>query len=117
MKELKDKRIIISGLLSAKINIEEFLGPIRIEINESGGKIIEEFIQRRGVSRSKKAGGSDHLHLPLSGRTIISSGKAEELKELVKKSSCNLVVFVNELNSNQHKILETLVGVDIIVIY
>lgn len=117
MKELKDKRIVISGLLSAKINTEEFLDPIRIKINESGGRIIEEFIQRRGVSRSNKPGGSKHLHLPLSGRTIISTGKAEELKELVRKSSCDLVVFVNELNSNQHEILETIIGVDVIVIY
>lgn len=76
MKELFGEKIIISGLISSKIDLNEFLIPIRKIINDNGDEIIEEFVQRRGVSRSNKPGGSKSLNLPLSNRTYISIGKA-----------------------------------------
>lgn len=113
MNELKNKRIIISGLISSKVNLDVFLSPIKNMIIENDGELIDIFIQRRGVSKSNKPGGSKLLNLPLNRQTYISSGKVEELKELALNKNCNLILFINELTKNQHTNLETLVGVKI----
>lgn len=113
MQDLKGFRIILSGLVSSKINLEELLPPIRSEIHQSGGLIVGEHIQRRGVSRSRKPGGSKDLDKPLNFRTCISSGKADELKELAKQLDCHLILFINTLTEYQQKNLEKLTEVEV----
>ncbi len=46
--------------------------------------------------------------------TFIGSGKIEELKELVKKDSADIVIFNNELSGSQIKNISDLVGVKVI---
>lgn len=46
--------------------------------------------------------------------TFIGSGKIEELKELVKKNSADIVIFNNELSGSQIKNISDLVGVKVI---
>lgn len=111
MKDLKGNRIIISGLVSYKIELEELLLPIRKDIHELGGFIVGEHIQRRGVSRSRRPGGSKDLEKPLNNRTSISTGKVKELKELAKQLDCNLIIFINKLTQFQQKNLENQVEV------
>lgn len=115
MKDLDGNRIIISGLFSSKIQLEEILNPIRIEIAQAGGFIVGEHIQRRGVSRSKGPGGSKDLDKPLSSKTYISSGKADELKELTRQLDCNLIVFINKLTKSQQNNLEELTKTEVII--
>jgi hypothetical protein len=115
MKDLRGKRIIISGLISSKVNIDEYLTPVRHEIESNAGQIVAELIQRRGVSRSKKPGGSSKLDLPLSSRTYISSGKVEELKELSVKVDADLIIFTNQLTSSQMRNIEALIGLEILI--
>ncbi len=113
MKNLTNRRIIISGLVSYKVNLEELLQPIRIEIEQFHGIIVREHVQRRGVSRSRKPGGSKDLDKPLNARICISSGKAEELKELVQQLNCDLIVFVSELTKSQQRNLEELTETEV----
>lgn len=73
MSVFTNKKIIISGLVSSKINLEAFLVAIRDEIKKHNGEIVAELIQRRGVSRSNKPGGSDKLDLPLNAKTYATN--------------------------------------------
>ena len=107
------KRVIISGLVSAKVKLDEFLPPVREQVKGLHGQIVGELIQRRGVSRSKKPGGSKMLDLPLSSRTYISSGKVDELKELSHELKADLIVFINDLTAKQMETLENLTGLKI----
>ena len=109
MNQMKGKRIIISGLVSSKLNLDEYLVSIRGKIVKEGGEIVGELIQRRGVSRSKKAGGSNKLDLPLSSRTFISSGKFEELKKLSDNLNSDIILFLNNLTESQIQNLEDLI--------
>ncbi|KXX66879.1 hypothetical protein [Flammeovirga sp. SJP92] len=108
MKSLTGYKIIISGLVSYKIDLEEYLPSIKKRITELGGEIVGQHIQRRGVSRSRKLGGSKDLNKPLSTETYISSGKVDELKEMVKQFDCDIVVFINDLTKSQINNLEKL---------
>lgn len=98
---IKNQRIIIAGLISSKMNVEGYLNPIRIELQERGFDIVGEIIQRRGVSRSKRKGGSKKLDLPMNPKTFMGSGKVAELEEEVASKQPELVFFLNELNGNQ----------------
>ena len=113
MNHIKGKRVIISGLVSSKVNLDQFLPPIRNQIRGLEGQIVGELIQRRGVSRSKKPGGSNKLELPLNSRTYISSGKAKELKELAEELKSDLIIFINILTDAQRDNLEKLVGQEV----
>lgn len=110
MNQIKGKRIIISGLISSKVNLDEYLTPIRKEIQNFNGQIVGELIQRRGISRSAKPGGSRKLDLPLNSRTYISSGKIEELKELSKAVHAELIIFINNLTISQVENIQNLIG-------
>ena len=114
MNEIRGKRIIISGLISSKLNLDEHLTPIRKEIETFNGLIVGELIQRRGISRSKRPGGSHKLNLPLSSRTYISSGKIEELKELSNTVNADLIIFINNLTINQIENIEDLIDLKVI---
>jgi len=116
MNPIKGKRIIISGLVSSKINLNELLNPIRNQIILLRGLIVGEFIQRRGVSRSKKPGGSKKLHLPLHSRTYISLGKAKQLKDFTHELDSDLIFFINDLTAAQIYNLEHLVEQTILTI-
>lgn len=114
MKIFNDKKIVITGVISAKINLEEYLSPLRNLIVLNKGVISEVFIQRRGSSRSNKPGGSKKMDKPLNRNTLISKGKIKELQILISKSNIDLVIFINPLTEHQKSTLETEIGVQII---
>ncbi|WP_299381298.1 hypothetical protein [uncultured Lacinutrix sp.] len=116
MHQINGKRVIISGLVSSKLNLEDHLISIRDRIINQGGLIVGELVQRRGVSRSKKPGGSKMLDLPLSARTYISTGKVEELKELSKNINADIVVFINNLNDSQIQNIESLTETKVVIL-
>lgn len=116
MQQINGKRVIISGLVSSKLNLEDHLIPIRDKIINQGGLIVGELVQRRGVSRSKKPGGSKMFDLPLSSRTYISTGKVEELKKLAKDINADIVVFINSLNNSQIQNIETLIKTKVVTL-
>lgn len=109
MDHLNGKRIIISGLVSSKLNLNEHLTPVRNEIKRLGGEIVGELVQRRGVSRSKRPRGSAKLDLPLSSRTYISTGKVDELRKIAGNLNPDIIVFINKLTDAQIVNLENLI--------
>lgn len=116
MNQLKGKRVIISGLVSSKLNLGTYLLNVRDEIKKLGGIIVGELIQRRGVSRSKQAGGSQKLNLPLNSRTYITTGKIEELKQLCNNVNAEVVIFINDLTNAQLNNIEHSIDLKIIKI-
>ena len=116
MDNLNGNKVILSGLVSSKLDLDGLLIPIRTKIKSLGGNLVGELIQRRGVSRSKGSGGSKKLDQPLSRETYISSGKVDELILLTKQNNCDLILFVNDLSEHQKRNLEVLIGVNIDVI-
>ena len=112
----KNKKIIIAALISSKLDKEAFLNPIRENLISKGNQIIGEVIQRRGVSRNKKVGGSKNMDAPMNPKTYLGSGKILELKEEVKNTQPELVVFLNNLNKNQQTIIEELIDCEIEII-
>jgi len=111
MIDINGKRVIVSGLISGKLDLDSHLQPIRKKIINQGGQIVGELIQRRGVSRSKRPGGSKDLDKPLSSSTYISSGKVEELKSLAEKEKCDVIIFINELSTKQKENLNNLTSI------
>lgn len=115
--QLLNKRIVIAGLISAKIDLSDhsFL-ELENDLIKHGAEIVGQFFQRRGVSRSKMPGGSKKLNLPLDSSTYMSKGKAHELKELCHNTKADCVIFINNLNYNQIEVLEELTECEIITL-
>jgi len=104
---LSKKRIIIAGLFSAREpDAPSALSALAQRIETHGGVVVGQILQRRGVSRDNRPGGSKRMDQPLSGATLLGKGKAEELAELCKATAADLVVFHNELSDRQRRNLE-----------
>lgn len=113
-QHIHGKRIVLAGLVSSKVKLDTLLPPIRKQIQDLQGQLVGELVQRRGVSRSKKPGGSNKLTLPLSAQTYISVGKVDELKDLCLEKKVELVVFFNGLTAKQVENLEHLIGLPVL---
>ena len=74
---------------------------VMAKINFDKGKVVGEIIQRRGVSRDKRPGGSKRMDLPMNPTTFIGKGKVDEIKTLCKETQADGVIFLNPLNSTQ----------------
>lgn len=112
---LNGRKCVLAGLFSAKEkDYTRKLDLAEDRIRELGGCVVSRIVQRRGVSRSKTPGGSTRLGLPLNARTLFSSGKVEELVELVESSDTDIVVFYNSLNENQRSSIKEIAGCDTI---
>jgi len=113
--EVKGKKCIIAGLFSAKEeNIENFFSEAVKIILENGGEVVGRVIQRRGVSRANKPGGSKSMDSPMSAATFMGRGKADELKDLVNAEGAELVVFLNKLSGTQKRNLSELIRCNIV---
>lgn len=111
----KNKRIILAGLFSAKIeHPEKCFNAIEIEINNQGGKVVGKIIQRKGISRSKSAGGSKRLNDPMHPATFMGKGKIHELRELYVKTEADFIIFLNKLSISQIRRLESMINCIII---
>ncbi len=83
-------------------------------VERSGGAVVGRLYQRRGVSRSKKPGGSKALNTPMDAAFYIGKGKAVELKELVTSNNADTVIFINKLSGTQIRNLTELTNCRII---
>ncbi len=91
------------------------LASVVAQIEQMGGQIVGRVIQRHGVSRGKNPGGASAMKraAPLNLRTVLGTGKADELAELVRETRAELVVFCNPLTPTQRRALEELIGVEV----
>lgn len=106
---LSKKKIIVAGLFSAREpDAPSALSVLAQRVEARGGIIVGQLIQRRGVSRDNRPGGSKRMDLPLSGATLLGKGKAQELAEMCKTTAADLVVFQNPLSERQRRNLENL---------
>jgi hypothetical protein len=104
--EIKSKSFIFAGLFSGKD--KEYESKINLacaKIKSLGGILMGCIIQRRGVSRSKKPGGSKRMGESLNAKYIFSTGKIRELIELVNSSGADMLIFYNSLNKTQRSVL------------
>lgn len=113
--EVKGKKCILAGLVSMKVeSIEKNISEATEIIEKNGSKVVGSIIQRRGVSRSKKPGGSKKMDAPMNAATFIGQGKADELKELVNTQGAEVIVFLNKISGTQKRNLSDLTHCNII---
>lgn len=109
------KKIIIAGVIPHKTGSEDRLHELESYLKANGGSIVGRVIQKRGVSRSTKPGGSKQMHQPLDPATYIGKGKALELRKLCDETACDLVIFINPLSNSQVKNLEELTFCNVVL--
>lgn len=106
-KKFYNKRCIIAGLFSAKDKeFQTKIEQVKTQLNTFGGVVVDNIIQRRGVSRAKKPGGAKHLNEPLNAKYIFSKGKLQQLIDLANSANADFVIFYNSLNSTQRSALK-----------
>lgn len=110
MDFLKNQNVILAVLISAKKTIDTELDKVEAEINAYEGKVVGKVIQRRGVSRDKRPGGSKRMDYPMSPATFLGKGKIVEIKVLCEQTLADGVIFLNPLNSTQINNIENTVG-------
>jgi len=114
-KNLRDRRCVIAGLVSAKDETAESrVLELKRLLGEGGATVLATVVQRRGVSRASKPGGARLVDAPMSPATYIGPGKALELARVVAAHSADTVVFLNRLTSTQLARLEELAGCEVI---
>lgn len=102
---------MVAALVSAKnkqaaTDLEE----LESHVERAGAAIVGRVVQRRGVSRSPKAGGVARMNSPMSAATVLGSGKVKELAEMVVAREASVVVFLNDLKDTQRVRLEDELG-------
>jgi 50S ribosomal subunit-associated GTPase HflX len=114
--KLFHKKCLIVGQFSMKDkSIDSQIDCVKqlIEFNE--GNVIGTMIQRRGISRAKKVGGTKTLNNPMNSATFIGKGKAKELVELSAKTSAETIVFMNNLSVGQKNNLAEMTKCEVII--
>lgn len=110
------RRVVVAGLFSAKQkDLGEVVASVESEIRECGAFVVGTVIQRRGVSRSRRPGGSKKMDVPLDPSTVIGAGKLAELCRLVQDNSADIVVFLNQLSSSQLARIQDATGCEVLV--
>ncbi|MEV0613534.1 hypothetical protein AB0I81_09435 [Nonomuraea sp. NPDC050404] len=114
MKLVVDADVLIAGLFSAKRKDHaDVLDDLAAEIAALGGRVVQRFVQRRGVSGGKKGrapGGKANMDRPYSTRTLMSTGKVHEIANARTETRAAAVVFVNELTARQRTVLTGILG-------
>lgn len=107
--------VVVAGLFSAKRkNHLAVMAEVAAEVTRLGGRVVESFVQRRGVSGGKKSknapGGAVTMPEPYSSRTLMSVGKVREIADACIRANAGAVVFSNELTGRQRAVLATICG-------
>src|SRR3954471_12993867 len=90
---LAGRSILLAGLFSAKVEDPQVeLAVYAAKIVAQGGTVLTQVVQRRGVSRAKRPGGSRRMNAPLNPATYFGRGKAREIGELRRVTGAELVV-------------------------
>jgi 50S ribosomal subunit-associated GTPase HflX len=111
----QNSRVVIAALVPAEGEENRALiEKVTKNIEASGATVLATLIQRRGVSRANKPGGSKMLDRPMSLATLIGSGKVQELAFLVNSTQAEMVVFCNLLTPRQQTNLEKSLKVPVI---
>ncbi|WP_328387472.1 hypothetical protein [Nocardia sp. NBC_00416] len=105
----------MAGLFSAqRTDHPVVMAEVAAEVTRLGGRVVESFVQRRGVSGGKKGkntpGGAVTMSEPYSSRTLMSMGKVREIAEACHRANAGAVVFANELTGRQRAALATICG-------
>lgn len=102
---------MVAALLSARIpDPDLILADMETAMRVAGGEVVARLLQRRGVSRSKRADGTGRMEQPLTQRTLFGSGKTEELKSLMESTGAEVLLIYNSITSGQRKALAMLAG-------
>lgn len=111
---LAGAEVLIAGLFSAKRKDHvDLMNGLAAEVIATGGQIVGQFVQRRGVSGNKKGrspGGKANMERPYSSRTLISNGKLREMAAARVNADAGSVVFFNELTARQRTVLTDVLG-------
>jgi GTP-binding GTPase N-terminal len=106
--------VLIAGLFSAKRkDHDQLMDALAAEVTSRGGRVVGRFVQRRGISGGKKGnapGGGANMDRPYSARTLMSTGKVEEIAEARATTGAGAVVFFNELTGRQRTALTEIFG-------
>jgi 50S ribosomal subunit-associated GTPase HflX len=99
--------VLLVGYFSAKEKkFETLMDSAAAELEARGARVVGRIVQRRGVS----AGGARKMSLPLSSRTLLSSGKVREVARACERAEVDTVVFVATLTPRQQRALTALLG-------
>lgn len=99
--------VVLVGLFSAKNrDYEARLDALEARVTELGVRVLERFVQRRGVSD----GGVRLMNAPLSRRFLVGPGKLAEIAVTCSSKNVDAVVFINDLNAHQRLSLSTHLG-------
>jgi hypothetical protein len=108
---LTGRSVLLAGLFSAKVDDPEGEMALRAaQVVAQGGVVVGQVVQRRGVSRSPRPGGSHSMNRPMAPATYLGKGKVEELAALRRATGAGLVVVCNDLSPTQIRNLERIVG-------
>ncbi|MFQ6325922.1 hypothetical protein ACLMAL_07260 [Nocardia sp. CWNU-33] len=106
--------VVVAGLFSAKrTDCLDVMADVSAGVARLGGRVVECFVQRRGVSGGKKGdtpGGTATMAEPYSARTLMSTGKVGEIAGACARVHAGAVVFSNELTDRQRTVLARICG-------
>lgn len=108
---LRGERIIVAALLSAKDDAEARIAEASELLRRAGAEVVGTLLQRRGVSRAKGPGGARRMSEPMDRKTVLGSGKTEELSALCRSRAASWVIFLNQLEPSQVAALARATGV------
>lgn len=113
-ESLAQTDVLIAGLFSAKCKDHgQLMDALAAEVTSRGGRVVGRFVQRRGISGGKKGnapGGRVNMDRPYSARTLMSTGKVEEIAAACATTGAGAVVFFNELTDRQRTALTEVFG-------
>ncbi|HEX8868351.1 MAG TPA: hypothetical protein VF821_22015 [Lentzea sp.] len=99
--------VVLMGLFSAKQkDFAEVMAAAAGELAARGTHVAEQVVQRRGVSH----GGARLMSVPLSRRTLLSSGKVREVAQACQRTGADAVVIVSPSTEHQRRSLTAIFG-------
>lgn len=87
---------------------------MELAVKTAGGINVGRLIQRRGVSRSRRAGGASRMDQSLTQRALFGSGKLQELATQTRSSAAEILLIYNSLTDGQRKALAELTGCKVV---
>lgn len=99
--------VVLVGYFSGKRkDFASVMDTAAAALTARGIRVLGRAVQRRGVSD----GGVRKMSWPLSSRTLIRRGKAQEVLVVREAAGADAVVFVNPLTDHQRRVLTELFG-------
>ncbi len=98
---------MLVGYFSAKEkDFAELMASATEELAARGARVVEQFVQRRGVSD----GGVKKMTRPYSSRTLVTYGKVREIADACERTDADVVIFVAPLTERQRRVLTVKLG-------